>query len=179
MTHAKEIVAIAKKVSDKVEAANKTKPDDEKTKVDKEFQEMLSTMGIPSPVTRASAGTAYHTELSRQLADFIKRPLDKRGQISLSRFLEFVMSLFAIFFEGGMMTLTDVYCIFNRARGTELISPEDLVHACELLDANPGSGLKIRRFDSGVKVCVAVPLYFPATSKMFGRVCLRSCKVCR
>jgi hypothetical protein len=24
------------------------------------------------------------------------------------------------------MTLTDVYCLFNRARGTELISPDDL-----------------------------------------------------
>lgn len=80
MSSAKDIVAIAKKVSEKVEAANKSKSsDDQNSKEDKDFQEMLSTMGIPSPVTRASAGTAYHTELSRQLADFIRRPLDKRG----------------------------------------------------------------------------------------------------
>lgn len=28
---------------------------------------------------------------------------------------------------GGMMALPDVYCLFNRARGTELISPDDLL----------------------------------------------------
>lgn len=28
---------------------------------------------------------------------------------------------------GGMMALPDVYCLFNRARGTELISPDDLM----------------------------------------------------
>jgi len=26
-----------------------------------------------------------------------------------------------------MMALPDVYCLFNRARGTELISPDDLL----------------------------------------------------
>jgi hypothetical protein len=35
---------------------------------------------------------------------------------------------------GGMMALTDVYCLFNRARGTELVSPHDLLHACELFE---------------------------------------------
>ena len=27
------------------------------------------------------------------------------------------------------MTLTDVYCLYNRARGTDLISPDDLLQA--------------------------------------------------
>ena len=54
------------------------------------------------------------------------------------------------------MTLTDVYCIYNRARGTELISPEDLVHACALFETTGGSGLKVREFDSGVKVLQSV-----------------------
>lgn len=46
-----------------------------------------------------------------QLADFVKLPLEK---------------------SGGMIALVDVYCLFNRARGTELISPEDLLQACAL-----------------------------------------------
>lgn len=32
------------------------------------------------------------------------------------------------------MMLADVYCIYNRARGTSLISPDDLLRACRLLD---------------------------------------------
>lgn len=30
----------------------------------------------------------------------------------------------------GVLLLQDVYCLFNRARGTALISPDDLVNAC-------------------------------------------------
>ena len=32
-----------------------------------------------------------------------------------------------------MMPLPDVYCLFNRARGAELISPDDLLTAVKLL----------------------------------------------
>ena len=49
------------------------------------------------------------------------------------------------------MTLTDVYCLFNRARGTELVSPDDLLNACQLFDQFD-SRMKLRRFDSGVVV---------------------------
>jgi hypothetical protein len=30
------------------------------------------------------------------------------------------------------MPLTDVYCLFNRARGSELVSPDDLLAAVAL-----------------------------------------------
>ncbi len=43
-----------------------------------------------------------------QLADFLALHLDKHN---------------------GAMTLPDVYCLFNRARGTELVSPDDLIKA--------------------------------------------------
>ncbi len=43
-----------------------------------------------------------------QLADFLALHLDKAQ---------------------GVMTLPDVYCLFNRARGSELVSPEDLMKA--------------------------------------------------
>lgn len=32
---------------------------------------------------------------------------------------------------GGIMSLADVWCRVNRARGLELISPEDLLNACK------------------------------------------------
>jgi ESCRT-II complex subunit VPS36 len=48
-----------------------------------------------------------------------------------------------------VLALTDVFCIFNRARGTALVSPADLLQACELL---PQLALPMRllRFSSGV-----------------------------
>ena len=52
---------------------------------------------------------------------------------------------------GGILTLTDIYCLYNRARGTELVSPEDLVDACELLHTLK-LGMHVRSFSSGVKV---------------------------
>ena len=63
-------------------------------------------MGIASPVTRRTAGALFHQQLALQLADFLAPRLDKAR---------------------GVMTLPDTYCLFNRARGTELVSPEDLI----------------------------------------------------
>eukprot|EP00474_Spongospora_subterranea_P004036 CRZ04494.1 hypothetical protein [Spongospora subterranea] len=48
-----------------------------------------------------------------------------------------------------MLMLIDVYCMFNRARGTELISPDDLLHACRLF-TELNFALKVREFSSGV-----------------------------
>ena len=65
-----------------------------------------------------------------QLADFLALRIDKAG---------------------GMMPLPDVYCLFNRARGAELISPDDLLTAAKLLSAT-GARLTFRQFASGVLV---------------------------
>jgi ESCRT-II complex subunit VPS36 len=35
--------------------------------------------------------------------------------------------------QGGVLTLPDVYCLFNRARGSELVSPADVLKARPLL----------------------------------------------
>ena len=49
------------------------------------------------------------------------------------------------------MTLADVYCLFNRARGTELISPDDLLQAVSLFGST-GAPMHLRTFSSGVLV---------------------------
>ena len=54
-------------------------------------------MGIANPVTRASAGSLYHQELARQLAEFLRR-----GDPGILRQ------------RGGMVTLHDAFCLFNR-----------------------------------------------------------------
>lgn len=50
-----------------------------------------------------------------------------------------------------MMSLVEAYCRLNRARGLELVSPEDLMNACSMLEKLE-LPLSIRKFDSNVKV---------------------------
>ncbi|KAG8484735.1 hypothetical protein CXB51_023905 [Gossypium anomalum] len=95
-----------------------------------EMQDWLLSVGIISPVTKESAGALYHQQLSRQLADFVRIPLERAG---------------------GMINLIDAYCLFNRARGTELISPDDMLQACSLWEKFDVP-VMLRKFDSGVMV---------------------------
>mmetsp|Transcript_19693 Transcript_19693/g.54686 ORF Transcript_19693/g.54686 Transcript_19693/m.54686 type:complete len:376 (+) Transcript_19693:78-1205(+) len=103
------------------------------------MEEELISMGIASPVTKDTAGRLYHRELSRQLSDFLAAPLGRAG---------------------GMMTLQEVYCLFNRARGAELVSPDDLMEAVKLfpsigcplllleLDSKAGKEVRITRMQA-------------------------------
>lgn len=58
-----------------------------------------------------------------QLVEFLKTPVERFG---------------------GMMPLPDVYCLFNRARGTELVSPDDLLAAVKLFPTI-GAPFQVRR----------------------------------
>ena len=78
----------------------------------KEFVSILNTMGITNPVTKSVAGSLFEEQLSRQIFEFIEIPLRKT--------------------PGNMLQLTDVYCMYNRARGTTLISPDELHEACNM-----------------------------------------------
>ena len=60
---------------------------------------------------------------------------------------------------GGTMSLTDVFVRVNRARGMELLSPEDLVNACKIMrefdgiKRKPRLKVALRKFEeSGVMV---------------------------
>lgn len=98
-----------------------------------EMETIMQNIGIISPVTKFSAGRMYHAQLARQMADLLLQ------QGRLARL-------------GGMITLTDLYCLFNRARGTELVSPDDLLKAATLT-GSLSLGVKLRVFpSSGVKV---------------------------
>ncbi|OIW06155.1 hypothetical protein TanjilG_01782 [Lupinus angustifolius] len=133
MSKAKEMVMLAEKMRQKLlsgSSSQSTTTGDEEIGSKEEMQELLLSVGIISPVTKESAGALYHQQLSRQLADFVKVPLERAG---------------------GIINLIDVYCLFNRARGTELISPDDLLQACSLWEKFDVS-LVLRKFDSGVMV---------------------------
>lgn len=97
-----------------------------------EMEAIMQNIGVISPVTRLSAGRLYHQQVSRQLAEVLMQ------QSRLQRL-------------GGMITLTDLYYLYNRARGTELLSPDDLLSAVEMMLALR-LGMRLRSFPSGVKV---------------------------
>ncbi|CAL8364716.1 unnamed protein product [Lota lota] len=128
MVKAKEMVELSRSIANKIKDKQGDITEDETIR----FKSYLLSMGIANPVTREThgSGTHYHMQLAKQLGDMLLAPLEERG---------------------GMMALTEVYCLVNRARGMELLSPEDLVNACKMFESMK-LPLRLRVFDSGVMV---------------------------
>jgi len=120
MSHAQKMVRMAEQFARSQEVKEN----------EDEFDKMMADLGISNPVTKESAGQAYHQLLARQLAQFLIKPLERNG---------------------GMLSLVDVYCIYNRARGTELVSPKDVLDALSIMQ-RLRLPVKLRRFKSGVMI---------------------------
>ncbi|GAY60365.1 hypothetical protein CUMW_201460 [Citrus unshiu] len=144
MNKAKEMVMLAEKMRQKLLAGSSSQSNsanDEELGSKEEMQDWLLSVGIVSPVTKESAGALYHQQLSRQLADFVKIPLERAG---------------------GMINLIDVYCLFNRARGTVFLhSP-----FCSGL-TYMRFPVMLRKFDSGV---MAIQSKSHSDEEVFGRL---------
>lgn len=125
MTMAKEMVSISKAISTKICERNGEISEDETVK----FKAYLMSLGIDDPVTRDSAlsNSEYYQLLANQICQMLLDPITENG---------------------GMMSMADVYCRVNRARGLELLSPEDLLNACHYLNGP----IKLRKFPSGAMV---------------------------
>ncbi|XP_026675116.1 vacuolar protein-sorting-associated protein 36, partial [Ceratina calcarata] len=131
MEMAKDMVSISKTISAKIRERQGDITEDETVR----FKSYLMSLGIDDPVTRDAYKNSneYVKQLARELANILEEPIKE---------------------VGGMMTLTDVYCRVNRARGLELISPEDLLNASRQL-ASLALPVVLRIFDSGVMVLQA------------------------
>lgn len=125
MTMAKDMVNISKAISAKIRERQGDISEDETVR----FKSYLMSLGIDDPVTRDNVqnNTEYFQRLSTQICEMLLDPIME---------------------SGGMMSLADVYCRVNRARGLELLSPEDLLNACQAL----GGPIKLRKFPSGAMV---------------------------
>ncbi len=131
LREATELVKIIQKYVVTLEKQEGSSSDDQDAAAAAKLADMLQDMGMTSALTKNDVrGNAYFTTLARQLADFLAQKLQQ---------------------VGGIMTLTDVYCLYNRARGTNLISPEDLLQATSLM-GSLHLGMSQREFPSGVKV---------------------------
>ena len=96
----------------------------------------LADLGIASPVTRESCGRLYYSELARQVAAVMETSVTQAG---------------------GVLPLPEVYRRFNRARFTDLVSPDDLLLAVKRLPV-VGAPLRLKVFPSGLKALVAAGL---------------------
>ena len=135
MGEASELIKVIQKYAATIERETAAATHDSTTPKENDTAKlvgMLENMGMTSALSAKQSGSTYHKQLARQLVDFLKHK-DKLSQ------------------AGGMMTLTDVYCLFNRARGTNMISPEDLLKAVDLMKELK-LGLSKRIFASGVAV---------------------------
>lgn len=128
MDMAKEMVALSKSIAQKLREKGSTLTDDETIM----FKSHLLSLGISDPVTKSAYGSSstYHRELAKQLAEVLEQPVRDAG---------------------GILAMTDVYCRINRARGLELLSPEDLLMACKVMESLQ-LPLRLHVFASGVTV---------------------------
>lgn len=138
MASAKEIVALADTFARQVKGASGAASASE----DALLADSLSQLGLiaTKDIVGSSSGAGgsdslYLSELARTLAEFLTD--DRRGVLRRA---------------GGIVSLVDLWAVFNRARGgVELVSPADFEKAVGLWE-KLGLPVRLRTFKSGVKV---------------------------
>lgn len=161
-SQANDVVQTITKYQAQIENLNKTTSSVGKTKEDEggggggggggeedeaeQMKDLLMTIGIQSPVTKSSYNSSkknsnidlYYSSLARELADFLlKKTQDPKNNM--------------IEKSGGILTLLDAYCLWNRARCLDMISPDDFIE-CIKYFKQLNLNLNVRLFDSGLQV---------------------------
>lgn len=134
MASAKEIIALAESFARQGGGANRSS---EATALLAESASQLGLVTTKDIVggSSSSAESLYISELSRNLAEFLTD--DARGVLKKA---------------GGIISLVDLWAVFNRARGgVELVSPMDFEKAARLWETLR-LPVRLRAFKSGVLV---------------------------
>lgn len=138
MASAKEVVALAERLARQTAAANGA-GSGSSVEAKAILAESANQLGLVTTKDMFGTGSGseslYISELSRNLAEFLTD--DARGVLRK---------------QGGIMTLVDLWAVFNRARGgVELVSPTDLAKAARMWE-ELRLPLRLRQFRSGVLV---------------------------
>jgi len=150
LMQAKTLVEIADriKVAREREARAGAAAGQQDAKEQAEFDSYLAQLGISNPVTKESSGSDFHQALARELSAMCVQLMKRKGP---------------------MITLPDLYCIYNRARRSDLVSPEDLMTACQLLEKLQ-LPVRLFKFDSGVLVVKSVEMDEAVVSKQIAKL---------
>ncbi|QPG94668.1 hypothetical protein C2857_006695 [Epichloe festucae Fl1] len=134
MSSAKEVIALAERYARQSNGANGGASAEENA-ILAESATQLGLITTKDIVGGGSSESLYLSELSRTLAEFLAD--DSRGVLKRA---------------GGIITLVDVWAMFNRARGgVELVSPMDFEKAARLWGSLK-LPVRLRTFRSGVMV---------------------------
>jgi ESCRT-II complex subunit VPS36 len=133
MTSAKEIIALAEQFASQANIGNGSS---EATALASQSASALSLVTTKDMLGSGSGSESlYVSELSRNLAEWLTD--DTHGVLRR---------------EGGIMTLVDLWAVFNRARGgVELVSPTDFEKAARMWDTLK-LPVRLRKFKSGLLV---------------------------
>ncbi|KAH6612001.1 EAP30/Vps36 family-domain-containing protein [Boeremia exigua] len=132
MTSAKEIIALAEQFAQHANVDSNGNSEDNAL-----ASQSASALGLVTTKDMLGSGSEslYVSELSRNLAEWLTD--DTRGVLRR---------------EGGIMTLVDLWAMFNRARGgVELVSPADFEKAARMWDTLK-LPIRLRKFKSGLLV---------------------------
>ncbi|KAF2623722.1 Vps36-domain-containing protein [Macroventuria anomochaeta] len=132
MTSAKEIIALAEQFAQQANLGTNGSSEDNAL-----ASQSASALGLITTKDMLGSGSEslYVSELSRNLAEWLTD--DTRGVLRRG---------------GGIMTLVDLWAMFNRARGgVELVSPADFEKAARMWDTLK-LPIRLRQFKSGLLV---------------------------
>ncbi|KAI1977897.1 Vacuolar protein-sorting-associated protein 36 [Ophidiomyces ophidiicola] len=134
MASAKDIVALAETLSAET-GIQSNSSSSEATRVISQSAAALGMITTKDMLSGGGSDNLYLSELSRNLAEYLTD--DREGILRR---------------EGGIMSLIDLWSIFNRHRnGVELVSPSDFHKAAELW-GKLKLPVRLRRFQSGLLV---------------------------
>ena len=95
-----------------------------------EADKILEELGAVEVVTKSEAGNNFYRKVAYQIDDVFGKLLPKKG---------------------GVMSLIDVYLYYNRMRGSDLVTTNDLLNAAKELRAI-NSSLELRELPDGLKI---------------------------
>lgn len=128
MTSAKEVIALAERFSSQATTGNGGG-----SEVNAILSQSVSALDLNTTKDMLGSDSLYISELSRNLAEFLTD--DTKGILRR---------------EGGIMSLVDLWQVFNRSRGgVELVSPSEFAKAAEMWD-KLRLPVRLRRFKSGL-----------------------------
>ena len=134
MASAKDVIALAERFARQTKGSGGSFSAEENA-ILAESATQLGLITTKDIVGAGGSESLYLSELSRNLAEFLTD--DSRGVLKRA---------------GGIMTLVDLWAIFNRARGgVELVSPTDFEKAARLWEQLK-LPIRLRTFRSGVMV---------------------------
>jgi hypothetical protein len=122
--NAEQMIAIASQIRNKIANNPNNKSEND------EINSVLSKIGFVDPITKEVAGSEYYVKLGEQINQFF-------------------MDYFAKNPKTKALTLIDAYCLYNRARTGNTISPKDMRQAIkQLTDGKVIHDIIIKNFNN-------------------------------